>query len=151
MRYFEDYEVGEVLEYGAQRVEKDDILAFARLYDPGVFHLDEEAAKETMYGGLIAPGFLVTALCLKMWYLDAPAASNQGSPGWDEIRWVKPVRPGDVLSVRAEVMEKRALRSRPGIGVIKMRKTVFNQDGDAVMTAVANWFCGIRHPGAASS
>ena len=146
MRYYEDFKVGEVLEFGAYTLSKEEIVEFARRYDPQTFHVDEEAAKQSIYGELTAAGIHVAALMLRMWHFDGPESASEGSPGWDDLRWLKPVTPGDTLRVRAEIVGKRRLKSRPHVGVLKIDQTVLNQRGEAVTTMRTNWFMRLRDP-----
>src|SRR5437870_7824115 len=114
MRYFEDFKVGESLDLGRRSVSADEIVAFARQFDPQPFHVDEEAAKRSVFGGLIASGWQTCALAMRMmcdaYLLDAASA---GSPGVENIRWILPVRPRDTLRVRLTVFEARVLQSKP--------------------------------------
>ena len=132
--YWEDFAVGTVREFGGMTLEKADIVRFARDWDPQPFHVDEEAAKRSPYGGLIASGWQTCAAAMRMccdaYLLDA---ASVGSPGVENVRWVKPVRPGDTLKVRLEVLEARPLKSKPGVGLVKNRWQLFNQDGEEVM------------------
>jgi acyl dehydratase len=132
--YWEDFAVGTVREFGNMKLEKADILRFAKDWDPQPFHVDEEAAKRSAYGGLIASGWQTCAAAMRMccdaYLLDA---ASLGSPGVENVRWVKPVRPGDTLSVRLEVLEARPLKSKPGVGLVKNRWQLFNQHGEEVM------------------
>ncbi|TMB34490.1 MAG: MaoC family dehydratase [Deltaproteobacteria bacterium] len=132
--YWEDFAVGTVREFGGMTLEKADIVRFARDWDPQPFHVDEEAAKRSPYGGLIASGWQTCAAAMRMccdaYLLDA---ASVGSPGVENVRWVKPVRPGDTLRVRLEVLEARPLKSKPGVGLVKNRWQLFNQDGEEVM------------------
>jgi acyl dehydratase len=132
--YWEDFAVGTVREFGGLKLEKADIIRFAKEWDPQPFHVDEEAAKRSPYGGLIASGWQTCAAAMRMccdaYLLDA---ASLGSPGVENVRWVKPVRPGDTLKVRLEVLEARELKSKPGVGLVKNRWQLFNQDGEEVM------------------
>ena len=135
MRYFEDFKVGEVIEGGARTVTKDEILAFAREFDPQPFHTDEAAARETMYGGIIASGWHSGSLMMRLFYdsLIGDSAS-MGSPGIDELRWLRPVRPGDTLRLRTTVLEVIESRSKPERGLVRTLCELLNQDGDVVMS-----------------
>ena len=132
--YWEDFAVGTVREFGGMKLEKADMIRFATDWDPQPFHVDEEAAKRSPYGGLIASGWQTCAAAMRMccdaYLLDA---ASVGSPGVESVRWVKPVRPGDTLKVRLEVLEARPLKSKPGVGLVKNRWQLFNQDGEEVM------------------
>ena len=132
--YWEDFAVGTVREFGGMKLEKADMIRFATDWDPQPFHVDEEAAKRSPYGGLVASGWQTCAAAMRMccdaYLLDA---ASVGSPGVESVRWVKPVRPGDTLKVRLEVLEARPLKSKPGVGLVKNRWQLFNQDGEEVM------------------
>lgn len=133
--FLEDYTVGDIHEFGAYEVTEEEILEFANKYDPQYFHVDAEAAKESWFGGLIASGWHTCAITMRM-LVDAMEgrAHSLGSPGVDEVRWRKPVRHGDILSVKSEVAELRPSRSRPGVGSLHQDMTVSNQRGEVVMT-----------------
>jgi len=133
--YFEDFYVGQVFESGPRHVSKEEILDFARKYDPQPFHIDEAAARQSIFGGLIASGWHTGSICMRM-SVDAMigAAASLGSPGVDEGRWLKPVRPGDDLSLRIEVLEVIPSRSKPDRGVVRVGWTLSNQKQEAVMT-----------------
>jgi len=137
-RYFEDYADGSVFESEAIVVEESEIIAFAKRYDPQYFHTDREAAARSMYGGLIASGWHTAALTMRQLvekYLSSVA--SLGSPGIDELRWIKPVRPGDALSVRVTVLEAKRSRSKPDRGVVRSLIEVSNQRGELVMSLQA--------------
>lgn len=137
-RYFEDYVPGSVHEFGPIKVEEAEIIEFARRYDPQPFHIDPEAAKDSIYGGLIASGWHTAGLMMRLLvdhYLSHVA--SLGSPGVDELRWLKPVRPGDELSVRVTVLETRRSRSKPDRGIVRSFVEVLNQKGEVVMTLKA--------------
>jgi acyl dehydratase len=134
-RYFEDYVQGDVHSFGSITVEAEEVIAFARRFDPQTFHVDPDAAKLTQFGGLIASGWHSAAMTMRLFvehYLTNVA--SLASPGVDELRWLKPVRPGDTLSVRVTVLESRPSKSKPDRGVVTSLVEVFNQVGDLVMT-----------------
>jgi acyl dehydratase len=135
MRYFEDFKVGEVIEGGARTITRDEIVAFAREFDPQPFHTDEAAARETMYGGLIASGWHSGSLMMRLFYESLIGHSaSMGSPGIDELRWLKPVRPGDTLRLRTTVLEVIESRSKPDRGLVRTLCELRNQDGEVVMS-----------------
>ncbi|KAB2849554.1 MAG: MaoC family dehydratase [Hyphomicrobiaceae bacterium] len=147
---YEDFEVGKPISFGRYEVRKEEIIAFARRYDPQPFHLDEEAAKATLATGLCASGFHTCAILMRM-MCDGVlnVASSLGSPGLEEVKWLKPVRPGDVLTGRYTVLEKRVTKSRPDVGVCKMRLECL-AGGDVVMVWESAQFLRLRHSGAAA-
>ena len=146
-RWFEDYEPGSVHEFGSIRVEEEEVLAFGRRFDPQLFHTDVEAAKGTEYGGLIASGWHTAALMMRLYsdhYLSRVATLV--SPGVDELRWRRPVRPGDRLWLRVTVLEARSSASRPDRGIVRSAVEMVNQHDEVVMTVTAlNFF--LRRPG----
>jgi acyl dehydratase len=133
--YWEDFKVGERIKVGTVGVDKHEVIEFASRYDPQPFHVDEEAAKQSIYGGLIASGWhscsLVMRLICDSYMLEA---ASLGSPGLDSVRWPKPVRPGDTLTAYRTTEESRASRSRPDAGIVKTLWEVENQEGEIVMT-----------------
>lgn len=133
--YLEDLAAGDTWECGGRTVNREEILAFAREFDPQSFHVDEEAAKRSLYGGIIASGWHTAAICMRM-IVDGLTSQvvSLGSPGVDAVRWPKPVRPGDTLRVRAVCLEARPSRSKPDRGLARFRYEVHNQDDDLVMT-----------------
>jgi acyl dehydratase len=144
-RAFEDFEPGQIFEFGGITVEADEIVEFARRYDPQYFHVDPEAAKESPFGGLIASGWHTAAIFMRM-YVDAILADtiSMGSPGVEEIRWLVPVRPGDTLRGRATILETTPSSKRDDRGTVRARFETLNQDGDVVMTMVARGLFGRR-------
>jgi acyl dehydratase len=137
-RYLEDYEPGAVYEFGSVVVEEEEIIAFAKRYDPQVFHTDPAAARKTVFGGLVASGWHTAALAMRMLvdhYVSHVACL--GSPGADELRWLKPVRPGDTLSLRVTVLKVKRSRSKPDRGVVRSFVEVLNQAREVVMTRQA--------------
>ena len=145
MRYFEDFTPGQIIELGRHTITKDEIVAFARQFDPQVFHLDEEAAKKTIFGGLIASGWHTGSLMMRMLYEGVVQhVVSLGSPGVDELRWVKPVRPGDTLSTRMIVTECVPSRSKLDRGIVKSVMEMRNQADEVVVTATGLSLFGRR-------
>jgi acyl dehydratase len=134
-RYFDDYRKGEVVEVGDYLVTREEIIDFARRYDPQPFHVDEAAAGESIYGGLIASGWMTCGVLMRMLVDDfVPEVSSMGSPGIDELRWLKPVRPGDRLRARVTVVDLRRSTSRPDRGIIHFHQEAINQNDDVVLS-----------------
>jgi acyl dehydratase len=145
-RYFEDYVPGLSFDCGSFTLDQAEIIAFGEEYDPQPFHVDPEAAKDGPFGGIIASGWQTTSMMMRKvvgGFLSAE--SSLGAAGVDEIRWPRPVRPGDTLDVRAAVLEARRSRSKPDRGIVRSRLEVTNQDGDIVMTVIATNFVLARH------
>jgi acyl dehydratase len=135
VRYWEDIKEGEVVELGSRTMEKDRMVAFAREFDPQPFHTDEKAAEASIWGGLIASGWLTGSVLMRIFYDGyLKDTASLGSPGLDELRWLKPVRPGDTLTVRLTVLETAASRSKPDRGIVRSLMEVVNQHGEIVMT-----------------
>lgn len=134
-KFFEDFRVGERFLTKEKTLSAEEIAEFAGRYDPQPFHVDEKAAAESPYGGVIASGFHTVAASFRL-FIDTGVigTTGMGSPGMDSIRWLKPVRPGDVLRVEAEVVEARASRSQPGRGIVLMEFRTFNQEDDVVLS-----------------
>jgi len=134
-RYWEDYQVGTKYLLGSTSFTEQEIVEFACQYDPQSFHVDAAAAKESMFGGLIASGWHVAAKLMRLFvdnYIDKRTAL--GSPGLDELRWLKPVRPGDTLTAWVECAAKVPSKSRPDMGIIHEHWSATNQKGELVMT-----------------
>ena len=144
---FEDFEPGQVYELGSTTVTEEEIVDFARRFDPQPFHLDAEAAKDSDFGGLIASGWHTGAMWMRL-YVDSllGGASGQGSSGIEELRWLAPVRPGDTLSGRLTVLEASSSESHPGRGTIRIRGEMVNQDGVTVMSMVSRGRFARRGP-----
>ena len=134
-RYFEDYPVGMISEFGEIAVTAEEIVDFARRYDPQEMHTDPERAARGVFGGLIASGWHTASMMMRL-YADhyLPKAASIASPGIDELRWVRPVRPGDRLRVRVTVLEANRSRSKPDRGMVRSLVEVLNQNGDVVMS-----------------
>lgn len=139
MQYFEDIEIGAKASFGQYEVTREEVTAFAAKYDPQPFHLSDEAAAETHFGRLSASGWHTCAMTMSMVVanLKEIKQAGLGSPGIDELRWLKPVYPGDTLRCETEIIDKRASRSRSEMGSFRSRMTVFNQDDVPVMTFVS--------------
>jgi acyl dehydratase len=137
-RYFEDYLPGAVSECGEIPVTEAEIIEFARRFDPQYIHVDREQAVRGPFGGLIASGWHTAAMMMRL-IVDnfLPKSASLGSPGIDELRWLKPVRPGDVLSVRLSVLEATRSRSKPDRGVVRTLFEVLNQNREVVMSLKA--------------
>lgn len=136
-RYFEDYTPGLVIEFGDYPVTADEIIAFARLYDPQFFHTDPEAAKASIFGALVASGWHVGSMTMRM-IVDhrISGASALASAGMDDVRFLKPVKPGDVLHARLTVIDAKPSRSKPDRGIVRQRVETFNQADEVVMSAI---------------
>ena len=135
MIYFEDLVVGAETEFGSYEVTREEVIDFARKYDPQPFHLSDEAAAKTHFGRIAASGWHTAAMTMGVIarrVVDEEQA-GLGSPGIDELRWKKPVYPGDTITVRGKILEKTPSRSKPGIGSFRTETTVTNQHGELVM------------------
>jgi acyl dehydratase len=145
VNYFEDFKAGMVHELGGRVVTLDEIVRFAREFDPQPFHLDEAAAKRTPYGGIIASGWHTAAIVQRL-VVDAfvNSSASLGSPGVDELRWLKPVRPGDSLRVKSEITDTIPSKTKTDRGTIKVIYTVMNQKDEVVLTMKAAGLIGRR-------
>ena len=139
VHYLDDFAVGQTYGSGRIKIEADRIKSFAAEFDPQPFHLDEQAAKRTLFGGLAASGWHTAALTMRLLVESElkPAGGIVGA-GFDEMRWPLPVRPGDELHVVSEILEVRPSKSRPNQGMLKVRTTTYNQDNEAVQVSVGN-------------
>ncbi|MEN3363147.1 MAG: hypothetical protein V7606_421 [Burkholderiales bacterium] len=133
--YFEDFKVGNTINAGSRTITEDEIISFAKQYDPQPFHVDKEAAKESIYGGLIASGWQTCGIMMRL-VVDGclHEAATLGSPGIDEIRWLKPVRPGDTLTVTLTTLESRPSVSKPDRGLVVNAWQATNQHGEVAAT-----------------
>jgi acyl dehydratase len=136
--YFEDFGPGDHFESPGITITEAAIIDFAMHFDPQPFHMDREAAKESIYGGLIASGIHTTAVTFRSFLLTGILTNNLGSPGFDELRWLRPVYPGDTLRTMAEVIEVRPSSSRPDRGTVRFRCTTLNQRNEPVQTVLCN-------------
>ena len=145
--YFEDFTVGDTREFGRYEVTADEIKAFAREFDPQPFHLDEEAGRSSILGGLCASGWHTGAMLMRMMvdgYLGNSA--SLGSPGLDELKWLKPVFPGETIKARFTVIAKRQSSKNPGMGIITMRWDVLSAAGDKKMEVTGINLIKVRWP-----
>ena len=145
MLYFEDFEVGSRRELGSYLVTEEEILAFARQYDPQPFHVDKEAAAKSIYGGLISSGWMTCSIMMRLLVLSTTGKSaSMGSPGVDEIRWLKPVYAGDTLTAVLKVLDTRPSQSKPDRGVVHTQWEATNQHGELVCTVKGMGMYGRR-------
>ncbi len=144
-KYFDDFVVGEVIELGSVKVTEEAIIEFARQFDPQSFHVDPIAAKESTFGGLIASGWHTCALYMRL-MCDGMLgdSSSQGSPGMEELRWLAPVRPADMLAARFTVLEARRSSTKPHRGTVTFRSEMLNQDGEVVLGMMGRGLYGTR-------
>lgn len=150
-RHYEDIVVGAPFEYGAYRVTKTEIFEFAHAYDPQPHHIDEEAAMLSLVKGLCASGWHSCAMFMRMFYDGVLADSaSMGGPAIDEVKWMKPIRPDHVLKAKTTCVEKRVMRSRPGVGICKMKHEILNQHDELMMTMENSFFIAVRNPAPAT-
>ena len=147
-RYFEDYTPGRVYEFGSIAVSEAEIVDFASRYDPQYFHVDPERAAASRFGGIVASGWHTICLAMRL-YVDhyLSHAASLASPGTEDIRWLHPVRPGDVLRIRVSILDARLSRSKPDRGIVRARVEAINQKDDVVLGMTLVSFIG-RRPGA---
>jgi acyl dehydratase len=147
--YWEDFQPGDALETGSHTFSEDEIIAFARQFDPQPFHIDPAAARNSSFGGLIASGWHTCAIAMRLMvdrYVGRSA--SLGSPGLDNIRWLAPVRAGDTITYRRRITAARPSASKPGVGLVHSRWEALNQRGETVMT-MEGWSMFRRRPGSA--
>ena len=145
-RWFEDYVPGAVHDLGSVVLDEEEVIAFARQFDPQPFHLDKERAEKSAFGGLIASGWHTASMVMRLivdHYLSE--ISSEGSPGIDELRWLRPVHPGDELSVRVTILDARRSRSRPERGIVRSQIETLNQAGEIVMHLTSTVFIRCRN------
>jgi len=132
--YWEDLVPGSVRDLGTVTMDAAEIKDFAGRFDPQPFHLDEEAGKRSIFGGLCASGWHTCALAMRLTVTNfLHESSSMGSPGLENLRWMKPVYPGDTLRLQQVILESRPLRTRPDVGLVRSRWEMFNQDGEQVL------------------
>jgi acyl dehydratase len=143
--YWEDFEPGRVFDNGPRRLPREEMIAFAREFDPQPMHLDEAAAAATLLGGLSASGWYACCILMRMcadgFVLNS---SSMGAPGVDEVQWLKPIRPDDELRLRATVLDRRVSNSRPEMGFVRCGFELFNGAGERVMTLTTSLMMGRR-------
>jgi len=145
--FWEDLQPGTVRELGTTSVTAEEIKEFAAKYDPQPFHLDEEAARESMFGGLAASGWHTACLAMRLTVDNLlRQTASKGSPGLESLKWLRPVYPGDRLSLRHTILESRPLKSRPDTGLVRSRWEMFNQKGDKVLEMEGYGMFGRREP-----
>ena len=138
-KYFDDFHIGETFETEPNFISKDEIIDFASKYDPQSFHLDEDAAKNGPFGRLTSSGFMTLGKSFtQIFNTNVFNGSSMGAWGLDELRWTKPVYPGDTLKTKVEVLEKKLSSKNPIKGTVRLKQTVSNQNGDVVMTWISN-------------
>ena len=138
-KYFDDFHVGDCFETEPNFISKDEIIDFASKYDPQSFHLDEDAAKNGPFGRLTSSGFMTLGKSFtQIFNTNVFNGSSMGAWGLDELRWTKPVYPGDTLKTQVEVLEKKLSSKNPIKGTVRLKQTVFNQNEDVVMTWISN-------------
>ena len=138
--HFEDFEIGQEMTYGRAVVTAEEIIRFGREFDPEPFHIGEEEAKDTLFGGLIASGIHMAAMLRRMQADGFGKIRSQGSPGWDKLQFLAPTRPGDVLHARTEVLEMRVSKSRPNLGIVKMGHEVVDEKGEVKTSVLTTAF-----------
>ena len=148
---YEDMEVGTSREVGRHTFTREEIVEFAQKFDPQPFHIDEAAAAESPFRGLIASGWHTCSVMMGMLVRNLLADStSMGSPGLDEIRWLKPVRVGDTITMMNVIVDKRVSDSKPDRGIVSTRWEGINQHGELVVTVRSKGIFGLRNPGAAA-
>jgi len=146
--YWEDLQPGTVLELGTVSPTAEEIKAFARQFDPQPFHVDEQAGRESVFGGLCASGWHTCAMAMRLTVDNfLRNSSSMGSPGLEKLSWMKPVFPGDVLTLRHRILESRPLRSKPDIGLVRSVWEMFNQHGEQVLLMEGYGMFRRREPG----
>ena len=147
--YFEDFKVGTTQKFGRYHVTREEILEFAEKYDPQPFHLSDEAAAKTLFGSLCASGWHTSAMAMRMSveHMTGGGKGTLGSPGINELRWTRPVFPGDTLRMESTIIDKKESRSRPEIGTVYMQNKVFNQNDELVMSNQPMVMFRKRNPG----
>ena len=149
MKYYEDIAVGDARSFGHYEVTRDEVMEFAGKYDPQPFHLDDDAAAATHFGRLSASGWHTCSMTMAMMVenMNSERSAGLGSPGVDQLRWKKPVYPGDTLRCETEVIEKRRSASRPEMGIFKSHIRTYNQHDELVLEMVSNGLLATRDPG----
>ena len=144
--WYEDFATGQKFVFGAWEMTRESMLAFARVYDPEPFHLDDASAQALGWDGLIASGLQILSIWRRLSKDAFPNSQTVISPGWDDIRWLQPVGVGDVLTSHTEIVETRLLGSRPNEGLVRLQNALLHQDGKPVARLTSNWFVRRRPP-----
>ena len=145
--YWEDLQPGQVRDLGTISPTKDEILAFAGQFDPQYFHLDEEAAKASVFGGLCASGWHTCSMAMRLMVTNfLQESASLGSPGLENVKWLKPVFPGDILHLQHHIIESRPMRSRPDVGLVRTDWDMSNQKGEPVLHMEGWGMFRRRHP-----
>lgn len=150
MIYYENLEIGAKQNFGRYEVTREEVIEFAKQYDPQAFHLDDDAAARTHFGRLSASGWHTCAMTMAMMVenMKNVKQAGLGSPGLDNLQWKKPVYPGDTLRVESEVISKRRSQSRREMGLFKSRAQIFNQNDEIVLEMTSNGLIAVRDPDA---
>jgi acyl dehydratase len=148
MLYYEDLVIGSTQSFGRYEVTLEEVKQFATLYDPQPFHLDDAAAAATHFGRISASGWHTCSMTMSMMVANMKVheQAGLGSPGVDQLRWKKPVYPGDTLRVESELLEKRRSKSRPDMGIFKSTQRTFNQNDEIVLEMISNGLIRVRNP-----
>ena len=148
MLYFEDLVPGSVQRFGHYEVTREEVIEFATKYDPQPFHLSDEAAAATHFGKLSASGWHTASMMMRMMAdnMKAKRQAGLGSPGIEDLRWLRPVYPGDTLRCESELLDKRRSASRPEMGLFRGKTTVFNQNDEAVLSVLSTGLISVREP-----
>jgi acyl dehydratase len=145
--YFEDFAEGWVQDFGPRTITREEIIAYAKEFDSQPMHLDEEAAKHSLLGGLAASGWHTCCFMFRMMYdYFIKDSASLGSPGIEETKWLRPVRPGTPLTLRVEMLDKRVSKNRPEMGLVRMRAQLLDEQGMAVIDQVSTLLLGLRAP-----
>jgi acyl dehydratase len=149
---YEDLEVGKAYEVGSHTFTRDEIVHFAEQFDPQPFHVSEAGGEASMFGGLVASGWHTCSVMMGMLVRNfLRDSTSMGSPGVDEIRWLKPTRVGDTLTMTNTIVSKRVSESKPDRGIVETRWEGVNQHGETIVTVRSKGLFGLRHPGARQS
>ncbi|HUT49435.1 MAG TPA: MaoC/PaaZ C-terminal domain-containing protein [Alphaproteobacteria bacterium] len=142
--YYEDLKVGQIIEYGQHTTDKDEMVAFARQWDPRPFHIDEEFAKSTFYGSLTASGIHTLAMFTRVCNQGTADMAARGAFGYEKVRFLAPVKPGDTLDGRSEITQMRLSKSRPGLGIVTSYESLTNQRGELVLDFTVSYLIEVR-------
>lgn len=148
MLLYEDIVVGAVMTYGRYEITREEIIAFASRYDPQEFHLSDKAAAEGPFGKLAASGWMTASIAMRIMvdHWNENGTTSAGGAGVEQLNWLRPVWPGDVLSVRQTILEKRRSRSRPDLGIVRHRIEALDADGEPVMSMISTGLANVRDP-----